>query len=74
MSLLWEAMVDEMRAERAELDHRRHFTEAKKPIELTRTLLAGWTDIAEDEDLEVVAARSGTHMRTAAESDLIEVG
>lgn len=74
MNVLWEAMVTEMRAERAELDHRRHFTKDKEPIRLVRTDLAGWTEIKPAEDPEVVALRSATNLRQAADDDLFEVG
>lgn len=67
-------MVDEVRAERAEADHRRHFTEDKQPIELFRQQLAGWTDVHEAPDPEVVAARSATNLTTAARDDLFEMG
>lgn len=74
MNLLWEAMVAEMRAERAELDHRRHFTAEKKPIELVRAQLAGWTDLREPEDPELTVARTAGNFRDAADDDLFEVG
>lgn len=67
-------MVAELRAERAELDHRRHFTEDKKPIELTRAVIQQWTTAHEAEDIETVTARSAISMRTAADNDLFEVG
>lgn len=70
MNLLWEAMVDEMRAERLELDNRRHFTADKQPIETTRRLLTEWT--GEPEDLDMVAARTADNWRLAG--DQIEVG
>ncbi len=72
MNLCWEAMVAEMRAERAEADSRRHFTPEKKPIELVRDQLAGWTSIPDDP--EIVAERSASHMRDASRDDLFEVG
>lgn len=72
MNLCWEAMVAEMRAERAEADNRRHFTEDKKPIELVRDQLAGWTSLAEAP--EFVAERSAGRMRDAARDDLVEMG
>lgn len=71
---MWEAMVEEIRAERAEADQRRHFTEDKKPIELIRNQLVGWTDPRPAEDPEAVAARSSTALRAAADDDLFEVG
>lgn len=71
MNLLWEAMVEEMRAERIELDVRRHFTAEKKPIELTRALLHEWTGDHET-DLEILAAQTADSWRLAG--DLIEVG
>jgi hypothetical protein len=67
-------MVAEMRAERAEADNRRHFTEDKKPIELVRDQLAGWTEVTEPEDPEVVTARSAAAMRLVADDDMFEVG
>jgi hypothetical protein len=70
MNILWEAMVDEMRAERIELDVRRHFTEHKQPIELTRGLLEDWTGEPESNDMR--AARTADNWRLAG--DLIEVG
>jgi hypothetical protein len=69
---MWEAMVAELRAVRAEADHRRHFTEDKKPIELVRDQLAGWTSITEDPAF--VAERSAGRMRDAARDDLFELG
>lgn len=69
---MWEAMVAEMRAERAEADHRRHFTEEKKPIELVRNQLADWTSLPEDPAVSV--ERSAGHLATAAKDDLFEVG
>ncbi len=74
MNIFWEVMIREMRAERAELDHRRHFTPEKKPIDLTRAVIADFTEIHQPEDLEVVAARSASNMAAAAEADLFEVG
>ncbi len=71
MNLLWEAMVAEMRAERAELDHRRHFTREKQPIELTRALLAEVTG-GTDRDPALVAASTADSLRAA--NDLIELG
>lgn len=72
MNLCWEAMVAEMRAERLEADNRRHFTPEKKPIELVREQLAGWTEITEPP--EFVAARSAGHMRDASRDDMFEMG
>lgn len=71
---MWEAMVDEMRAERAELDHRRHFTEDKKPVDLVRYQLADWTELKPAEDPEIVTARSSSALRNAADDDLFEMG
>lgn len=73
MNILWESMVDEMRALRLELDNRRHFTEEKQTIEHAREQLETWTEPREI-DPQVVVARSSTNMRTAAEHDLFEVG
>jgi hypothetical protein len=67
-------MVDEMRAVRAELDHRRHFTEDKKPIELVRDQLTGWTELKPAQDPAVTVARSAAALHTAAGDDLFEVG
>jgi hypothetical protein len=67
-------MVTEMRAVRAELDHRRHFTEPKQPIELTRDHIDQWTSPREAEPLELVTSRTAGNLNTAAEHDLIEVG
>lgn len=72
MNLCWEAMVSEMRAERTEADNRRHFTAEKQPIELVRAQLSGWTEIREDP--EVIADRTASNLRTAAQHDLFEVG
>jgi hypothetical protein len=74
MNVLWETMVAEMRALRAELDHRRHFTAEKQPIETARELLSEWTEPKEAEPLEIVVSRTASNMRTAAEHDLFEVG
>lgn len=74
MNLLWEAMVAEMRAERLELDNRRHFTPEKKPIELVRHQLAGWTELKPARDPEVAVARTATSFTAAAGDDLFEVG
>ncbi len=71
---MWEAMVAEMRAERAELDHRRHFTPDKQPIELVRDQLTGWTTVRPAEDIETVTARSSGALRAAADDDLFEMG
>lgn len=67
-------MVAEMRAERAEADQRRHFTPEKKPIELVRAQLSGWTEVKPAEDPEVITARSASSLRNAAGDDLFEVG
>lgn len=74
MNLLWEIMIAEMRAERAELDHRRHFTEEKRPIELIRGQIAEWTAIPEKQDLEVITSKTAGGLRMAAKDDLFEVG
>lgn len=74
MNVLWEAMVAEMRAERLELDNRRHFTEEKQPIALVRSDLAGWTEIKPAADPELVAVKTATNLRQAADDDLFEVG
>lgn len=74
MLLLWEAMVAEMRAERAEADARRHFTGDGKQIELARAEIAAWTEPAPELDPEVIALRSGGALRAIANDDLIEVG
>lgn len=74
MNLLWEAMVAEMRAVRAEADNWRHFTEDKKPIELIRTQLERWVEPARPIEPEVLAARSATSLRSAAADDMFDVG
>jgi hypothetical protein len=74
MNVLWETMIDEMRAQRFELDARRHFTEEKKPIEMTRDVIAQWTNPAPVESPEVIAARTAMNLRRAASQNLIEVG
>lgn len=74
MNILWEAMVTEMRAERLEADNRRHFTPEKQSIELIREQLAGWTEQQPSEDPEMVALRSASAMRQAADDDLFELG
>lgn len=74
MNVLWETMIAEIRAERAEADSRRHFTADKQPIELIRHQLAEWTTVPEPEDPEIIVARSATSLRSAAQDDLFEVG
>lgn len=74
MTICWEAMVDEARAERAEADARRHFTEEKRPIALFRNQLRDWTEVREAEDIEIVVNRSASSLSTAAKDDLFEVG
>lgn len=74
MNILWEVMVTEMRAERLEIDNRRHFTEPKQQIDTARALLADWTTVSEPEDLHVVTSRSATNLRMAEQDDLFEVG
>lgn len=71
---MWEAMVAEMRAERAELDHRRHFSPDKKPITLTRALLHEFTAPGRPVDLEQVASTTSLALSTAAADDLFEMG
>lgn len=74
MNVLWESMIGEMRALRLELDNRRHFTGEKETIETARGLLETWTEPREVEHPEIVAARSATNFRKAADHDLFEVG
>lgn len=74
MNVFWEAMVAEIRAERAEADQRRHFTADKQPIDLIRHQLSQWTVLAEVEDPEVIAARTSANLASAARDDLFEVG
>ncbi len=74
MNVIWETMIYEMRAERIELDNRRHFTEEKKPIELIRGQLREWTEVQPAEDPEIVGARSASNLQSAAQDDLFEVG
>jgi hypothetical protein len=74
MCVLWETMIDEMRAVHQELDSRRHFTEERKPIQLARDVVAKWTEPAVVEDPQVIAARTAMSLRRAASKDMIEVG
>ncbi len=67
-------MIAEMRAERAELDHRRHFTPEKTPIALTRGLLAEWTSPPVPVDTETVTTRTAGALSAAASDDLFEMG
>lgn len=67
-------MVAEMRAERLELDNRRHFTPDKQPIELTRQHIHRWTIGREAKPTETVVARTAGNLNTAAQDDLIEMG
>lgn len=69
---MWEAMVAEIRAERAEADQRRHFTADKQPIALIRDQLADWTEPREQP--EFIAERSAGRLRDAAQDDLLEMG
>lgn len=71
---MWEAMVDENRAMRAELDHRRHFTAEKETISLTRDVLNDWTIPRQAQEPELIAAKSASNMSSAADADLVEVG
>lgn len=73
MNVLWETMIDEMRAVRYELDARRHFTAERKPIELTRDTITGWTNPTV-ENPQIVAAQTAMALRRAASQNLIEVG
>jgi hypothetical protein len=74
MNVLWETMVAEMRAERLEADNRRHFTPEKESIELVRGMLAEWTLLEEQQDLQIIADKTAMNMRMAADNDLFEVG
>jgi hypothetical protein len=74
MNVIWEAMVDEMRAARFELDARRHFTEERQPIELARDLIAKHTEPAVAESPAALAVQNAMALRRAADANLIEVG
>lgn len=67
-------MVDEMRAERTELDNRRHFYKPGEPIELTRQHIHRWTIGREAAPVEVKVSRTAGNLSTAAQHDLIEMG
>lgn len=67
-------MVAEIRAERMELDNRRHFTKPKEPIELTRQHIDRWTLPREAKPLEIITSKTAGNLSTAAEHDLIEMG
>lgn len=71
MNVLWEAMIAEMRAERSDIDSRRHFTAEKDPIVDSRRLIDQLMTLA-DEDPEVITAHTATSLRIAG-SD-VEVG
>lgn len=71
---MWEAMVAEMRATNAEYDHRRHFTEEKRPIVDSRAFLADLMSPGIPIDNEAVASKNATNLRMAANDNLIEVG
>lgn len=73
MNVLWETMIDEMRAVRAELDQRRHFTPEKQPIELARDLVTQWTGGIERTPADI-ADDNAMSLRRAASQGLIEVG
>lgn len=74
MNVLWETMIGEMRAQRAELDNRRHFTEEKKPIIDSRTLIDEWLAPGPTVDAEAVALNNAKNMQLAADNDLFELG
>lgn len=74
MNVLWETMIDELRAARLELDNRRHFTEERQPIELARELVAKWTEPYTPPDPGIAASQNAMAMRRAANHDLIELG
>lgn len=63
-----------MRAERLELDNRRHFTKEGDSIELTRQTIDRWTLPREAKPIEVVTSKSAGNFSTAAQHDLIETG
>jgi len=65
-------MVAEMRAMQADYDSRRHFTEPKKPIKDTRTIIEEFTAPAPEP--EIRQAVSATSFRLAAQDGFIEVG
>jgi len=74
MCVLWETMIDEMRAVHTELDSRRHFTEERKPIQLARDAVAKWTEPEVVQSPQIIASRTALSLRHAASQDLIEVG
>jgi len=67
-------MIAESRAERCELDARRHFVEPKQPIETTRQYIDRWTMPREAKPLEIVTGKTAGNLNTAAQHDLIEMG
>jgi hypothetical protein len=74
MNVLWETMIDEMRAARFELDARRHFTAERQPIEMTRDIIAEWTGAQPEPSEDVIAAKTAMSLYRAASQGLIEVG
>lgn len=74
MNVLWETMVDEMRAVRFELDARRHFTAERQPIELTRDVIAEWTGNAPEPSAQLRTHQTAMSLHRAASQGLIEVG
>lgn len=65
-------MVDEMRTTQADINNRRHFTEPKKPIKDTRTVLDEYTAPAIAPELR--QAVSAASLKLAADDGFIEVG
>lgn len=74
MNVLWETMIDEMRAVRFELDARRHFTAERQPIELTRDVIGEWTGRRSELSSDAVAAKTAMSLHRAASQGLIEMG
>lgn len=67
-------MVAEIRAQWSEFDSRRHFTEPKKPIRDTRTVLAETVQEADTYVTEQRTAVSATALNRAARDGFVEVG
>lgn len=66
-------MVAEMRAQRLELDNRRHFSGEGEPIQDSRAFIAELLEF-EYPDPEQVVAKSAMSFQTAAVDDVFEVG
>lgn len=67
-------MIAELRATQLEADNRRHFTAEKQPIQLARTFVDEATTPGPTPDPQLMAAKTATNLRLAAEADLFEVG